>query len=134
MLELAKLHIAAHHEAHGGYDRTIEDVARTWQAAADIHALLARASSGECVGFIAHRQISGDERFITDMYVRPDVRKSGIGQKLLRATLAPKSVSLTVWGGNAPAIALYEKLGFLPAGPAIVDQHGRSMIQMKWSV
>lgn len=53
------------------------------------------------------------------MYVRPENRRGGLGEQLVRAALTAaaqrpglRQVSLTVTAGNTAAIALYRRLGF----------------------
>ena len=53
------------------------------------------------------------------VYVEPAFRGHGVGQKLVETSLMDafnvphiKSVKLTVTSDNAPAIALYERMGF----------------------
>ncbi len=63
-----------------------------------------------------------DEGYISNVAVDPDFRRRGIGDMMIERLLAICEdralafVSLEVRAGNAPAIALYEKHGFLRAG------------------
>jgi ribosomal protein S18 acetylase RimI-like enzyme len=56
------------------------------------------------------------------MYVTPHARGRGVGRRLVEAVLAEaeargsERVVLEVTGGNAPAIALYERMGFRLTG------------------
>ena len=59
--------------------------------------------------------------FVWGLYVAPEKRGIGIGGALLAAALqaAPalvEQVRFTVVAGNAPAIGLYERLGFMRYG------------------
>lgn len=63
--------------------------------------------------------------FIAGMYVDPAYRGKGVGRMLMEAAYAcaaafdgVKLVSLGVTAGNAPALALYESLGFRVYGQA----------------
>jgi ribosomal protein S18 acetylase RimI-like enzyme len=55
---------------------------------------------------------------ITQIYVTPSVRGTGIGHALLRQSLTTlreagcRSASLTVTAANEDAVALYERVGF----------------------
>lgn len=63
-----------------------------------------------------------DEGYISNVAVAPEQRRKGIAGSLLEElmrraqALSLAFVSLEVRAGNAPAIALYEKHGFRPAG------------------
>lgn len=56
--------------------------------------------------------------YISDIYVKPERRKDGLGQKLLEASIrrgaarGAKFVKLEADAGNAGAIAFYGRLGF----------------------
>lgn len=61
------------------------------------------------------------EGYVLNIGVLPSHRRKGHGEAILRAMLSEAEVSaefltLEVRAGNAPAIALYEKLGFTPVG------------------
>jgi RimJ/RimL family protein N-acetyltransferase len=64
------------------------------------------------------------------MGVRIDLRRKGVGGRLLAATLRKAAakglerVELEVYASNRPAIALYEKAGFLPEG---IKKKGRKL-------
>ena len=66
-------------------------------------------TGSEVVGFIAYSTVE-----ITWLYVAPDQYRKGIGQALVKQALesATGNVTLEVLEGNAPAIALYESMGF----------------------
>lgn len=63
-----------------------------------------------------------DEAHITNIAVHPLKRRQSLGERMLRAFLGAAkeegivAATLEVRKGNAPAIALYEKLGFEAAG------------------
>ena len=67
------------------------------------------------VGFLAFEQIM-DEGSIVEVAVSPDHRRRGIARALIREALQVceglRTVFLEVREGNAPAVALYESLGF----------------------
>ena len=77
---------------------------------------------GHAVGFLFC--VLGDTgrqtAHVTDIYVRPEARRQGIGQALLAEVLGPAReagfdhVSLEVMLRNADARRLYERLGFVP--------------------
>jgi ribosomal protein S18 acetylase RimI-like enzyme len=58
---------------------------------------------------------------LTGMYVAPEARGRGVGARLIEALIADareivEQIMLSVVVGNAPAIALYERLGFVAYG------------------
>ena len=63
-----------------------------------------------------------DEGYITNVAVRPEYRRQGIASELLEVFRRfgegnhMAFLTLEVRAGNAPAIALYEKLGFREVG------------------
>ena len=63
-------------------------------------------------------EFGGKDAFIDELYLRPSVRGRGLGSEVLMAAARyltesdVKAVHLEVDHENAPAIALYEKLGF----------------------
>jgi mycothiol synthase len=67
-------------------------------------------------------EASPEDREIGRVYVDTDLHGSGIGRRLMDATLADPDVAkapnvyLQVWEENEPAIALYEKYGFENSG------------------
>ena len=73
------------------------------------------------IGYIGS-QTSIDETDVMNVAVHPDCRRQGIAEELIK-TLVVKlkekgshALMLEVRASNAPAIALYEKLGFLQVG------------------
>ena len=83
--------------------------------------LVALDDNGKVAGY-AGLQAVLDEGYITNVAVRPDCRKQGVASKLLQVFLDFAQanhlafLTLEVRETNAPAIALYEKLGFEPVG------------------
>ena len=76
---------------------------------------------GQVVGYAGLYQVL-DEGDITNIAVLPSAREKGIGTALTRALIeageqrAIHAFTLEVRVGNAAAIHIYEKLGFVPAG------------------
>lgn len=64
---------------------------------------------GQLLGFMAEH-----EGWITQLYLDPDVRRSGVGSLLIAAAKA-RNAELTLWcfAENAAARAFYEKQGFV---------------------
>ena len=70
--------------------------------------------NGEIIGYLAFEQIA-DEGSIIEVAVRPDHRRRGIARELIGEALKNNSLQeifLEVRESNAPALALYESLGF----------------------
>ncbi len=71
-------------------------------------------------GYIGSQSVMGESDMM-NVAVHPDHRRKGVGEKLVLALcqeLAKENTSLAleVRASNAPAIALYEKLGFVQVG------------------
>lgn len=81
----------------------------------------AAVSDGAVVGWAGLEAVWG-EGSVTNIAVLPGFRRRGIGEALTRALLSCAAglsldrLLLEVRVSNAPAIALYEKLGFGPVG------------------
>ena len=75
----------------------------------------------EVVGYIGS-QSSIDESDVMNVAVHPDWRRPGIAEQLIETLIGElknrgsKALMLEVRASNAPAIALYEKLGFRQVG------------------
>jgi ribosomal protein S18 acetylase RimI-like enzyme len=96
-----------------------------WGRAGDLGFVAVEAGSGEPVGAVWLRLLTGDEKgygYVDDetpelgMAVLPEYRGRGVGSELLRRLLASaaavyRSVSLSVSADN-PAMRLYERAGF----------------------
>lgn len=83
--------------------------------------LVALDGEGHVVGY-AGVQVILDEGYITNVAVRPEYRRRGVAGKLLRVFLDFAKahqlafLTLEVRASNAPAMALYEGLGFRDVG------------------
>ncbi len=83
--------------------------------------LVAEAEDGEVLGYVGMTYVL-DEGYLSNVAVAPGWRRQGLAQALLKALLERARalelafVTLEVRRGNAPAVALYEKLGFSPVG------------------
>jgi ribosomal protein S18 acetylase RimI-like enzyme len=81
------------------------------------HVVLDRASR-ELVGLVLGSRVSGQSGHITQICVRPDYRRRGLGRMLLDAAAVAfwqqgmSEVSLTVTEANAGAIELYRAKGY----------------------
>lgn len=73
---------------------------------------------GQYAGFCCWRQSAADEAEILNIAVDPVWRRRGVGSALLNAVAdrARGEIFLEVAEPNAPAIALYRKLGWVDAG------------------
>ena len=72
-------------------------------------------------GYIGSQSV-GDEADMMNVAVHPDYRRRGIARELVMGLVAAleekgvHSLALEVRASNAPAIALYEQLGFIQVG------------------
>lgn len=82
---------------------------------------LVAEQDGQVLGYIGSQTVF-DETDMMNLAVAPAFRRQGIAQALVMALCDALSqnevrvLTLDVRASNAPAVALYEKLGFLPAG------------------
>ena len=87
----------------------------------DMHVFLIAELGGMAVGYVGMMHVV-DEGYISNVAVAPEYRRRGIADALIAArtarceALSLAFVTLEVRRGNAPAIALYEKHGFVPVG------------------
>ncbi len=85
--------------------------------AAEGVALIAEDDAGPA-GFAFATALRGERSHVTDVYVRPDARGSGLGTRLMAEVaarareLGARWVSLNVATSNRPARVFYERLGF----------------------
>jgi|tagenome__1003787_1003787.scaffolds.fasta_scaffold20886922_2 ribosomal protein S18 acetylase RimI-like enzyme len=85
--------------------------------AAEGVALIAEDDEG-AAGFVFATALRGERSHITDVYVRPDARGSGLGTRLMAEVagrareLGARWISLNVATSNRPARTFYERLGF----------------------
>ena len=82
---------------------------------------LVAVENGQVVGYIGSQSVLGESDMM-NVAVHPDHRRRGIAEMLVNALssdLKDRSnvcLTLEVRASNAPAIALYEKLGFTQVG------------------
>ena len=87
----------------------------------DSHVFLTAETEGSVVGYIGMLYVL-DEGYISNVAVRPDFRRRGVAEALLRAleararALRLSFLTLEVRAGNAAAVALYEKRGYRVVG------------------
>ena len=80
------------------------------------------ATEGETVAGYIGSQTVIDETDMMNVAVHPDYRRQGIAEALVNTLvenlkeMGSRCLTLEVRASNAPAIALYEKLGFLEIG------------------
>lgn len=84
-------------------------------------ALVARGEDGMILGY-GGLLVVLDEGYITNIAVAESCRRKGLGRAMLSALIdhcresGASFLTLEVRQSNAPAIALYESMGFLPEG------------------
>lgn len=116
----AALHAAAM-AAGTGDEAWDADAIRTLIALPGSFGWLAHAEQGEPAGFVLAR-VAADEAEILTLAVAPGRQGAGIGRRLMRAALCGARAAgaarmlLEVAADNAPASALYARLGFAPVG------------------
>ena len=82
---------------------------------------LVAGDGGEILGYIGSQSVL-DAADVMNLAVSPDHRRKGIGEKLIKALTRHLqengviALLLEVRVSNAPAISLYEKLGFVQVG------------------
>ena len=87
----------------------------------DSHVFLTAETEGVVIGYIGMLYVL-DEGYISNVAVRPDFRRRGVAEALLRAlearsrALRLSFLTLEVRAGNAAAVALYEKRGYRVVG------------------
>jgi ribosomal protein S18 acetylase RimI-like enzyme len=88
--------------------------------------VLALMEEGRLTGYAVGRIDSAGEGYLDFLGVAEDARGSGLGRRLVTAICrrlvdagARSKVSLTVYEDNAPALALYERLGFTRAASLV---------------
>ncbi|XID95893.1 GNAT family N-acetyltransferase [Paenibacillaceae bacterium WGS1546] len=94
----------------------LQDTVRTLQACGETFLGL-RNAEGELAGAVSYEQEEAGRYAICRMMVHPDCMRRGIGSRLLGRLLSglPATAEWTVTAEirNVPAIALYEKFGFV---------------------
>ena len=104
-------------------DVFIPDGEHIWRVWSDVATLLIARQADDIPPLRESQDIAGalvqfptkqGELFLHKIMVHPDCRGAGIGTQLMRAALAQANlpVLLTVDPQNAPAVKLYESLGF----------------------
>jgi ribosomal protein S18 acetylase RimI-like enzyme len=94
-------------------------VARTMKTAA-FYRVLEDVSSSRLIGSLVGEEREPGTGHIAVLAVHPDKQRQGLGESMLRWALAEfqsngaRRATLTTNTDNAPAIALYRKLGFVP--------------------
>jgi GNAT superfamily N-acetyltransferase len=96
---------------------------------------------GQAIGIAAGMQFDdADRRALLSMWVRPDARGGGVGDRLVRTVIAwtrdegAHALDLGVAEGNDPARRLYERHGFVPTGVRTPLPHTVSVIEIDMSL
>ena len=82
---------------------------------------LVAVDGGRVAGYVGSQTVC-DETDMMNVAVHPDFRRQGIGEKLVEQlvtelkSIGSHALMLEVRVSNAPAIGLYEKMGFLQVG------------------
>ena len=109
------------------------------RAAAHPHGLLLVAEAdGDAVGMLFGRlNEGGDLLDVGSMWVEPEVRRNGIGRRLLATAVewgagaGANQVELWVTRENTAALRLYEQAGFAPTGEIEPLRHGSDLVVEK---
>jgi ribosomal protein S18 acetylase RimI-like enzyme len=84
----------------------------------DASSVILREGSDEMVAMLLCSRVREEVAHITQICVLPEYRGRGLGQMLLTHCAAQltrrrfDAITLTVTGGNTPAVALYARMGF----------------------
>lgn len=113
---MAKIHGASFHRGWGPdeFERLLSERAAYAHAACD-------GPEGALIGFVLSHVVVPEGEILT-IAVAPRARGKGLGAKLLAhhlarlAALGVTTSHLEVEAGNAPALALYRRLGYVEAG------------------
>ena len=87
----------------------------------DRHVFLVAERGGEVLGYVGLMDVL-DEGYISNVAVSPDCRRQGIGAALIAELIRRAGqlelafLTLEARASNAPAIRLYEKMGFQQVG------------------
>jgi ribosomal protein S18 acetylase RimI-like enzyme len=98
---------------------TLEGVQEALHSSA-VYRVLEESATGALAGSLLAARRPGATGHVATIAVHPDYRRRGLGEAMLRWVLAwfrqegLRRATLTVNTDNAPAIALYRKLGFAP--------------------
>ena len=81
---------------------------------------LVAVEDGDLIGYIGSQSVMGESDMM-NVAVHPDHRRKGVGETRVLALCEAlsgenTSLALEVRASNAPAISLYEKLGFVQVG------------------
>ncbi len=96
------------------------EIARTLVSQAPVFRVIEASASGRAVGYLRLRFDDPGTGHVSDIALHPDVQRRSLGRATMRWALAwfraegLRRATLTVNTDNAPAIALYRKLGFVP--------------------
>ncbi len=97
----------------------------------DSKIVVAQLHSGPLAGFVV---VSPRTGYLDQIAVAPEAQKMGVGKALIDAakTISRDGVYLHVNRDNAPAIAFYEKCGFIIAGDDVNRRSGAPVYMMTW--
>ena len=137
-----ELRLAALTEARGAFGSTLEewsgaaDTEQRWRARLETVPLnLALTCYGDPVGMVSATAPDGDRPAeLISPWVAPDSRGRGVGDEAIRRVLARvrrnfpgSNVELSVKTDNDHAVRLYERHGFVDAGPSRLGPDERLM-------
>jgi ribosomal protein S18 acetylase RimI-like enzyme len=125
------------------YDEAAARTDEEWQRIVGQTRTWLALSGDEAVGSVGTFQLPDrpdDECVLVGMWVEPSARGQQVGERLVRTVLETavadglRRVVLEVAHENAPARALYERMGFRPTGRTGVMPHEPSVTELEMAV
>ena len=122
------------------YDEAAARTDEEWRAVVDGSRLWLAMSGGRAVGSVGAFRLPDqppDECVLVGMWVDPSARGQGVGERLVRSVVGDararglSRVLLEVAHENAPAVSLYERMGFVATGRTGAMPHDPSITEFE---